>query len=198
MRLSEDPVKAARFHPDVTGESTANMTGRMCYEATHICCNGLRKNGYVTDFMYDKSHYNHPINDWVAEAYMNFQWVRTLGLALNQEYKDRTGKTEEYGSYKVMLALDPDPSVFPQVEATEQPQCFEKFPQCKRDDPVSGYREYFRQVKGPKSEWNHVPRPHWLDGPDEDREPIEPHTEGDSSSEEPDEIPDTGLESFRT
>lgn len=166
MRLSDDPVRAARYHPDVTGGSTQNMTGRMCYEATHICCNALRKNGWIREFMYDAAHYNHPICNWAAEAYENFNYVRTLGMALNQEYKDRVGQSEDYGSYEVLCKLRPEPDLFPKLGATEQEQCFKQHPSCFRDDPVEGYREYFRQVKAPKSEWNKVPRPEWLDNPD--------------------------------
>jgi len=198
MRLSDDPIKAARYHPDVTGDSTANMAGRMCYEATHIVCNALHKNGWVKGFMYGKSHYNHPICNWAAEGYLNFLYVRTLGLALNQEYKDRTGKTEDYGSYEVLVQLTPSPNVFPQVEATKQTQCFKKHPQCIRDDPVEGYREYFRQVKGPKSEWNNVPRPDWLNEEDIHENPTGGQHDSDAEQDRKDEIPSTGLDSFRT
>lgn len=190
MRLSNDPIKAARYHPDVTGDSTQNMTGRMCYEATHICCNALRKNGWVRDFMYGKSHYNHPICNWAAEGYLNFIYVRTLGLALNQEYKDRVGQKEDYGSYDVLTQLTPDPELFPQIQATEQRQCFDKHPSLKREDPVEGYREYFREVKAPKSQWNKVPRPEWLDNPEADPQP-------QRSEDSEENTPDTGLESFK-
>jgi len=198
MRLSNDPVKAARFHPDATGDSTVNMTGRMCYEATHIACNALHKNEWVRDFMYKKSHYNHPICSWAAEGYLNFLYVRTLGLALNQEYKDRTNKNEDYGSYDVLARLTPDPEKFPQVQATEQPQCFANYPDCIRDNPVEGYREYFRQVKGPKSEWNNVPRPDWLNKEDMAEKPTEPQQDSNADQDREDEIPNAGLDSFRT
>jgi hypothetical protein len=163
MRLSDDPGRAAFYHPDVTGGSTVNMTGRMCYEATHVCSNALRKNGWTREWLYGKSHYNHPICEWAGAAYENFEYVRDLGLALNEEYKRRTNR-EDYASVELLLRMDPDPSVFPRIEATEQPQCFgEGNDNLKREDPVAGYREYYRVVKGPLSEWIHVPRPAWLD-----------------------------------
>jgi hypothetical protein len=143
MRLSDDPGRAAFYHPDVTGGSTVNMTGRMCYEATHVCSNALRKNDWTAEGLYGKSHYNHPICEWAAEAYENFRYVRNLGLALNDEYKRRTN-SDDYASAELLEKMDPDPDVFFRIEATEQPQCFgEENDQLKRTDPVEGYRASF-------------------------------------------------------
>lgn len=199
MRLSDDPEQAAKWHPDDVGKSTQNFTGKMCLEAVQILSDAYHNLDQQYEYMYKPYSPTNGLAQWAAESYENFMYVLELAEALNKEYMRRTNKTSPHGAWETGSNFIPTKYIFPQVEATAQPQFFNGHEHLRSDDVVEGYRLYFANVKAPNSRWVAGHRPEWIDDYQDPEFIVEPEEEpNESSNNNEDDTADTGLMSFKT
>ena len=78
--LDKDIVKCAEYHCD-------QHANKMILESVQMLCTALNKKGFSTP--YKSTHIKHPCVLWVEASYDNFEWLKDLAIALNDEYKYR-------------------------------------------------------------------------------------------------------------
>lgn len=152
--LDEDPRLAARYHCD-------QHVSKMLLEAAQILCTAARANGYEAEFLYRSTHADHPVTRWAGESRANWLRLREHARALNAEFAERYGKTEDHASWSVIERIDPVGIAFPATEPTPRPQAMPD--EYKRDGAVEAYRAYYAGEKAEWAEWNHSDEPPWLE-----------------------------------
>lgn len=115
-----------------------------------------RENGM--DVGYKACFQHHPCTQWAGESLSNWRWLRRLALALNEEYKYRYGNEDDHKSAQVIESL-PEPPI-EDKGLTKPPQAMPD--ECKHDNPVEGYRTYYREEKEHLAEWTNRPKPQFM------------------------------------
>ncbi|MDL5360878.1 hypothetical protein [Halalkalicoccus sp. NIPERK01] len=151
--LDEDPRLAARYHCD-------QHVSKMLLEAAQVLCTAARANGYEAGFLYRSTHVDHPVTRWAGESRANWLRLREYARALNAEFVERYGKTEDHASWSVIERIDPGGIAFPATEPTPRPQAMPD--EYRRDDAVEAYRAYYAGEKAEWAEWSHTDEPPWL------------------------------------
>lgn len=107
---------------------------------------------------YKATHVNHPCAKWVRESKQNYQWLYTLTHELNEEYKFRYNKNT---SHKSWLAIEnlPYPNI-PDVGMT--PFALAMPDECKTNDAVESYRNYYNTHKQHLLNWKQRETPSWI------------------------------------
>lgn len=106
---------------------------------------------------YKATHINHPCTKWAYESEANFNWLRTLGLAIGDEYRHRYGKVHKSTAViSAMPHFDTDKSITKFAQAMPN--------EYKRMDAVRAYREYYTKDKLLSIEVSYYERmpPLWL------------------------------------
>ncbi|MEY7847767.1 hypothetical protein AB7C87_00990 [Natrarchaeobius sp. A-rgal3] len=153
--LDEDPRLAARYHCD-------QHVNKLLLEAAQVLCTAARENGYEADFLYQSTHVDHPVTRWATESRGNWLRLREHAEALNAEFVERYGKTDDHASWTVIDRIDPEEIAFPTDAPTPRPQAMPV--QYRRpDDPVGAYRAYYAGEKAEWAEWRHTDEPPWLE-----------------------------------
>lgn len=104
----------------------------------HVCCDTE-----LPDFLYKKTHINHPCTKWVRECSANYAWLAYHAISLCQEYTYRYGKIHKSQPI-IEWCLDNFPDVpigFGTPPAQAMPD------EYKDSDPVKAYRNYYTQHK---------------------------------------------------
>jgi hypothetical protein len=101
------------------------------------------------------THVGHPCTQWTQRVWGNYMWHSRLGLALCEEYTRRYGKEHKSHAYHRWLNRH-IPPVF--EGAIENPVGTTPFAvcmpdECKVDDPVESYRQYYRMHKLRFAKW---------------------------------------------
>lgn len=99
------------------------------------------------EFLYKKTHVNHPSSIWTRSSKANYKWLLKLFMCLSGEYTLRYGKIHNtVKNYQMYLTFIPD---LPDLPFTQPLQAMpEKY---MRDDSVEAYRLYYMGDKFPKS-----------------------------------------------
>ena len=147
--LDSDPEQAARLHND-------SHCVKMILESAQMLSTACRENGL--DEGYKPCFQHHPCTQWAGESLSNWKWLRRLALALNEEYKYRYDKTQDHKSAQVVRSLSKLP--IEDKGLTKPPQAMPDY--CKRENPVEGYREYYRQEKQHLAEWTKRDAPSFI------------------------------------
>ena len=93
------------------------------------------------------SHKHHPVSLHTKETSANYKWTVNHALALCAEFEFRFGK-KHFCEEFIKWAAENEPDLVPEGGATEWPQCFKHHPDCiVPNDPVAGYRQYYRKAK---------------------------------------------------
>jgi len=121
---------------------------------------------------YKRVHYNHPCTQWARHSLANYKWLIEHANELCAEYTKRYGcDIVQHASESVIKWCDTWKSTltFKHTELTEHPQCFGDFhDRCfVLDNPVMGYRRYYRTAKKRFAKWSHSERlgygePYWF------------------------------------
>jgi hypothetical protein len=109
---------------------------------------------------YKRTHYNHPCSIWTRKSYENYQWLLNHGFALCDEYTVRYDKQHKSKEIISWCAMNVKPEMFSQVTFTEHPKCMPE--ECKVDDIVESYRNYYRTNKREIAKWKQN-QPEWWD-----------------------------------
>jgi hypothetical protein len=130
---------------------------KMILESVQILCTVLNGKGFKTP--YRSTHVNHPCVLWAGESHDNFCWLRSLALALNEEYRHRYPKSTDHKSIAVLKAIAG--ARFPRRGLTPFAQAM---PEKYRvpGDAVAAYRAFYRGEKLGFATWTRRPPPRWL------------------------------------
>ena len=147
--LDEDPKLCAQYHCD-----------------RHVCkmvvegCQLLSTAHWMTggEAPYKKTHINHPSNKWVRESLSNYVWLCDMTMELCKEYTYRYGKTHKTQQHLEWCIVN-----LPNIEDkgfTEIPQAMPD--ECKRENPIDGYRNYYNVEKAYMCKWKNRIAPEWF------------------------------------
>ena len=146
--LDRDIERAVQYHCD-------SHVVKMCLETAQILCTALHR--YDIPAPYKPTHVKHPSVLWACNSIDQYRWLIDFGKALCGEYTWRYGKT--HASQKIIEALPNSPAL-PDAGWQEPPQAMPD--DCKRDDPVEGYREFYRAEKRSFAKWTKRPVPDFM------------------------------------
>lgn len=170
--LDEDPYVAAMYHCD-------KHVVKMILEECQMLCSahrildgvetiGQSKTGRKAkrwvlddsrnDKLYQATHVNHPCTQWSMESFDNYVWSVKLLRCLLDEYEYRYGKKHKCEELYPILRFTPQRianrglTQFPQAMPDE----------CKRENPVDGYRTYYIEHKKRFAKWTSREVPGWF------------------------------------
>ena len=147
--LDENPKICAQYHCD-------KNCVKMILETAQLLCTAHWMTG--GEAPYKKTHFNHPSNKWARESLSNYVWLCDLGMELCKEYTHRYGKRHKTQEHIEWCILN-----LPKIEdkgLTEMPQAMPD--ECKKDNPIDGYREYYNVEKAYMCKWKNREIPEWF------------------------------------
>lgn len=109
---------------------------------------------------YKLSHANHPWAIWARTSLSNWKWLAILGLNLYLEYLYRYGNHRHAGG-EVICKLVQNPPTLIDIDLTPMPLCMPD--DCKTQDVVESYRNYYRYYKSHLHKYTKRNKPDWLD-----------------------------------
>lgn len=134
--LDYSPRLAAQYHND-------RHVTKMILETAQLLCTVRHAHG--DDAPYRATHKNHPCTIWAGETMENYIWLCHLGIYLTEEKEYRTGRGHKSGGI-IRDCLENAPELkFGGLTAFSQ--SFGEYESLRHDNPVFGYREYYRQSK---------------------------------------------------
>lgn len=150
--LDYDLTKAAQYHVD-------KHVVKMITEYAQI----LNSAYYYTDEEYyaemKLAHKNNPEMIWVRQSLSNWNLLRNLGIQLYREYLYRYGFNKEHSSGECIVYL-PQPDL-PELGITQVPLCMPN--ECKTQDVVQSYRNYYNRYKRHIFSWKNREVPYWIE-----------------------------------
>lgn len=148
--LDEDIQLCAQYHCD-------QHVVKMILESVQMLCTVLNKQGYQTP--YKSTHIKHPCVLWLEESFDNFIWLKSLALALNEEYKFRYHKQQDHKSITVLAKIAaysyPSKGLTPFKQA--MPAQYKTL-----NDPIKAYRNFYMGDKAKFAKWTRRSPPHWF------------------------------------
>jgi hypothetical protein len=147
--LDEDPKLCAQYHCD-------KHCVKMIVEQVQLLSTAHWMTG--GEAPYKKTHINHPSNKWVRESLSNYVWLCDMTMELCKEYTYRYGKTHKTQQHLEWCIVN-----LPNIEDkgfTEMPQAMPD--ECKRENPIDGYRNYYNVEKAYMCKWKNREIPEWF------------------------------------
>lgn len=127
--LDEDFAKNAQYH--------SNTHFKLIIESAQMASTAHWENNSKAP--YKPTHKNHPVNVWVRQSILNYNWCCLYGLALCKEYSYRFNK--KYKTEEILEWLKNNPPEIPNIGLT--PFYLAIPDQYKQIDPVESYRQYY-------------------------------------------------------
>ena len=149
--LHHDPTKCARMHNDKHCVKMILEYAQLLSTAHHMT------DSPIADQVYRPTHKNHPSAIWTRESADNYKWLYSLFIALCHEYTHRYNKIHKT-HYNLGGLLQTIPKL-PEIGLTDIPQCMPD--ECKRDNPIDGYRNYYFTEKAHLAGWKNRKTPNW-------------------------------------
>lgn len=150
--LDEDMDKCVQYMTD-------RHIVKMITETAQILCSAYYYTGQDDLAHYNLTHKNHPRCVWVRESLDNWLWLKDLGLRMYGEYQYRyEGRTHKAGEVINRLVAPNLPS----KGITPRPLCMP--PECKVDNVIQSYRNYYNQCKRHIFSWKRREVPYWIEG----------------------------------
>jgi len=145
--LDNDPTVAAKLHLDKhvvkmpleTAQMLSTINGGHPYKATHK---------------------KHPCTLWAQQTKGNYHWLVQLGFALCKEYSHRYSKRHKCKDVIELLKHAPD--FIPDGDRTPFAQAMPD--ECKRENAVEAYKEYYRKHKQHIASWKNRDIPDFMRG----------------------------------
>lgn len=147
--LDEDPKLCAQYHCD-------RHCVKMIIEGVQLLSTAHWMTG--GEAPYKKTHVNHPSNKWVRESLSNYVWLCDMTMELCKEYTHRYGKRHKTQQHLEWCMVN-----LPNIEDkgfTEIPQAMPD--ECKRENPIDGYRNYYNVEKAYMCKWKNREVPEWF------------------------------------
>jgi len=146
--LDKDPFKAAQMQCD-------KHIVKMILETAQLLCSIFPENTAP----YKRTHYNHPCSKWTRESYGNYAWLIHHGLALCDEYTYRYNKQHKCRDIILWCHYYGRIEYFNSLELTPFSKCMPE--ECKNDDIVDSYRNYYITNKKSIAKWTKREIPVW-------------------------------------
>lgn len=109
--------------------------------------------------LYKAAYVNHPDTVWTRKSCGNYNYLYKLFIATCDEYTKRYGKKHKTDKkLRNILALEPE-----NIDCgkfVEPPQCMPD--DCKDDNTVKAYRNYYINEKKSFAKWNYTEMPEWF------------------------------------
>lgn len=170
--LDEDPYVAAMYHCDkhvvkmILEEAQMLSSAHRVLDGQEVV--GQSKSGRKAkrwklndtreDKLYQATHINHPCTQWSMHTSANYMWSVELFRCLLDEYTYRYGKSHKCEElYPILRNL---PKRIMSANRTWFPQAMPE--ECKRDNPVEGYRDYYINHKVRFAKWTNRQTPEWF------------------------------------
>lgn len=148
-----DPEKAAKYHVD-------KHIVKMPLETAQLLCTVHHLSGTDSkEIPYRATHKNHPSAKWARKSLSNYIWLVMLGLEICKEYTHRYGKTHKCEAVIQWCKMH-TPNI-PEIGFT--PFALAMPEECKKDDRIEAYREYYRKKKSHLFSWKNREKPYWLE-----------------------------------
>lgn len=144
--LDEDINTCAAYHCD-------KHVVKMCIEYAQLLSTTVRvlePGAYNAEWPYRKTHTNHPCAVWTRQSLENFEYLRSLAIALGDQFEIRYGKEHKSISTVVKRLIAPI-GVFPTSIFTKPPQCMPDEFKC--ESVTDAYRNYYRGAKRHIATW---------------------------------------------
>jgi hypothetical protein len=159
--LSRDPAEAARFHNDKHVVKMILESAQLLSTA-HRLLDGI-DNVLPDDregVLYRATHKNHPSAIWVRSELDHYRWTHDLLYYLIGEFRYRYGKP--HATERLQPFLLTAPHNIPMDGACimqDPPQCMPD--DCKHEDCVTAYRQYYKKHKYHIAKWTRREQPEW-------------------------------------
>ena len=121
---------------------------KMILETLQLLCSAIWMSEYETEPPLKLTHKNHPCAIWARTSRKNWLWLKSLGIALCNEYTFRYCKKHKYD--EIMRTIKA-PNI-PNIGFTKPPQCMPD--EYKRKSFIEAYREYYRCGKVHLLSWS--------------------------------------------
>jgi hypothetical protein len=109
------------------------------------------------DILYKATHINHPSAVWARQGKANYSWLYALWISCLNEYTHRYGKS--HACEKLRFVLDNLPKKIKDANWNDPPQAMPD--DCKTNDTVSAYRQYYVMKKNGFARWTNREIPKW-------------------------------------
>jgi hypothetical protein len=151
--LDTDIQTCAAYHAD-------QHVGKMILESAQMLCTVLNEHGVPAP--YKSTHVHHPCTLWAGGSLANWQWLRSLALALNEEYRYRFDREEDHRSAVVARGLP-----LPPIRDVGRTEFAQAMPEHYRvpGDAVRAYRRFYIGEKARFATWTRRPAPGWFRDP---------------------------------
>ncbi len=129
----------------------------MILESVQMLCTALNKKGFATP--YKSTHVKHPCVLWVEQSFENFNWLKSLAVALNSEYRFRFEKGADHSSILVLKEIS---------GYSYEDHGLTEFAQAMPDqykvpgDAVRAYRQFYVGEKLGFARWTRRSVPEWI------------------------------------
>lgn len=170
--LDENPKAAAEYHCDkhvvkmILEEAQMLSTAHRILDGVETV--GQSKSGRKAkrwkldddrdDILYQATHVNHPCTQWSMQSFENYVWSVKLLRCLLDEYQFRYGKKHKCEELYPILRFTPQKIASRGL--TQFPQAMPD--DCKRENPVDGYRQYYIDHKARFAKWTDRSVPEWF------------------------------------
>lgn len=136
--LSRNVRKCAKYHVD-------KHCVKMILETCQLLCSAIWMCG--VEAPYKLTHKNHPSAIWTRANKANWEWLKSLGLALCEEYTFRYGKVHKCQSILENLTCPtlPDGEFFEPTQAMPD--------EFKNERSIIAYRSYYIHSKAHLHSW---------------------------------------------
>tara|TARA_Y100000385_G_scaffold242970_1_gene260214 strand:- start:1266 stop:1823 length:558 start_codon:yes stop_codon:yes gene_type:complete len=108
-------------------------------------------------FPYGIGFKHHPCTRWTAHSKENYEWLCELTLEMCKEYTRRYGRI--HAGEAILKWYNDNPPPFENSGFTKWVQAMPD--ECKRDNPIEGYRKYYLEHKRRFARWAHSETPQW-------------------------------------
>ena len=108
----------------------------------------------------NKTWINHPMTKWVNSCGANYAWTAHHAYELSTEYSYRYGKTHSWDEKIVSILTDVCISGWDWKNMTPPPLCMPD--DCKTNDFVESYRNYYNKYKQRMLKWTKREIPYWV------------------------------------
>jgi hypothetical protein len=150
-------------NPQVAGQMLCDKhVVKMILESVQLLSTAHHVAGNPALAPYKVTHRNHPSSVWVRSNKLNYRWLYRHTLALLDEYTYRYGKAHACVKYMDMLASIPSGIPITHIDSVSpMPQCMPDVYKVV-DDPVQGYRNYYKHGKKHLLQYKRRNKPEWL------------------------------------
>lgn len=131
---------------------------KMITEYNQLLSTACNLSGLAHESIYKSTHINHPCNVWTRSSRSNFLYLIKLNESLLKEYTYRYNKIHK-GTFLIEY-FKKVAYTFDDIGLTPFPVCMPD--DCKLDNVVNSYRNFYRIYKRSFCTWKNRPVPYWF------------------------------------